>query len=91
VASGLGLVAEVGLGNLHAGGILGGDVQEFPHHAWGVMAKCVDEHLIGCAIDEGVDHIGIDDVGKLIVLLGEALDVLLGGLIGPLLTVAEVP
>jgi hypothetical protein len=55
------------------------------------MAKCMDEHLIGCAIDEGVDHIGIDDVGKLIVLLGEALDVLLEGLIGPLLAVAEVP
>jgi hypothetical protein len=68
VASGLGLAAEVGLGNLLVGGILGGDVQEFPRHAWGVMAKRMDEHLIGCAIDEGVDHIGIDDVGKLIVL-----------------------
>jgi hypothetical protein len=91
VASGLGLAAEVGLDNLLAGGVLGGDIQEFSHHAWGVMAERVDECLVGCATDEDVDHIGIDDVGKLIVLFGEALDVLPEGLVGPLLAVTEVP
>jgi hypothetical protein len=31
----------------------------------------VDEHLVGRATDEGVDHIGVSDVWELIVLLGE--------------------
>jgi hypothetical protein len=51
----------------------------------------VDEYLAGHAVDEGIDHIGIDDVGKLIAHLGEVLDVLLEGLISPLLVVADVP
>ena len=51
----------------------------------------MDEGLIGHAIDEGIDDIGIGDVGKLITLLGEALDVLPKGLIGPLLVVVDVP
>ena len=55
------------------------------------MAEHVDEHLAGCATDEGIDHFGIDDVGELVALLGEALDVVPEGLVGPLPTVAEVP
>jgi hypothetical protein len=51
----------------------------------------VDEYLTGHAADEGIDHIGIGDVGKLIALLGEVLDVLSEGLISPLLVVADVP
>ena len=50
----------------------------------------MDEGLIGHAIDEGIDDIGIGDVGKLITLLGEALNVLLEDLIGPLLVVEEI-
>ena len=50
----------------------------------------MDEHLVGHAIDEGVDHIGIGEVWELIALLGEALNVLLEGLVGPLPTVAEI-
>jgi hypothetical protein len=51
----------------------------------------MDEGLAGRAADEGVDHVGVGDVGELIVLLGEVLDVLPEGLIGPLPAVAEVP
>ena len=51
----------------------------------------MDEGLAGHAVDEGVDHVGIGDVGELVALLGKALDVLLEGLIGPLPTVVEVP
>jgi hypothetical protein len=54
------------------------------------MAECVDEHLAGGVVDEGVDHVGIGDVQELIALLGEVLNVLPKGLIGPLLVVAEV-
>ena len=55
------------------------------------MAERVDKNLVGHAIDKGIDHISIHDVGELIVLLGEALDVLLKGLVGPLPIGVEVP
>jgi hypothetical protein len=51
----------------------------------------VDERLTCHAADEGVEHIGVDDVGELIVLLGEALNVLLEGLLRPLPAAMEVP
>ena len=51
----------------------------------------MDECFIGHATDEGIDHVGVSDVGELIVLLGEALDVLLNGLVSPLPAVVEVP
>ena len=51
----------------------------------------MDEHLTGRAVDEGVDDISVGDVGVLIVLLRETLDVLSKGLIGPVPTVVEVP
>ena len=57
--------------------------------ARGLAVERVDEHLVGHAIDEGVDHVGIGDVRELIALLGEALNVLPEGLIGPLLAVVE--
>ena len=55
------------------------------------MAKHMDECLIGHATYEGVDDVGVGDVGVLVALLGETLDVLLEGLVGPLPTVAEIP
>jgi hypothetical protein len=91
IASGLGFHAEVGLDDLLASGVLGGDVQELPHRAWGLAAEHVDKRLTGHVIDEGVDHVSIDDVRELIVLLGEALNVLSKGLISPLPIVVEVP
>jgi hypothetical protein len=81
---------EVGLDHLLTGGVLGGDVQELPHRARGLTAERMDERLIGHATDEGVDDVGIDDVGGLIALLGKTLDVLIEGLIGPLPAVAKV-
>ena len=50
----------------------------------------MDEHLVGRATDEGVDHVGVGDVWELIALLGEALNVLPEGLVGPLLIVVEI-
>lgn len=50
----------------------------------GYMAEHMDKCLAGRAIGEAVDHVGVVDVGLLIVLLGEELDVLPKGLIGPL-------
>jgi hypothetical protein len=51
----------------------------------------MDERLTSHAASEGVDHIGVGDVGELIGLLLEALDVLPEGLIGALPTIAQVP
>ena len=41
---------------------------------------CVGSHgqargLVGCATDEDVDYVSVDDVGELIELLGEELNV----------------
>jgi hypothetical protein len=55
------------------------------------MAERMDKGLVVHATFEGVDHVGIGDVGELVALLGQALDVLSKGLISPLLVVAEVP
>ena len=51
----------------------------------------MDECLVGHATNEGVDHVSIGDVWEFIALLGEALDVLLEGLVDPLLIVVKVP
>ena len=88
MVDGLGLGAKVGLDNLLTGGILGGNVQELPRHAWGLVTEHVDERLAGCVVVEGIDHVSVGDVGELVVLLGEVLDVLLEGLISPLPIVA---
>ena len=86
----LGFPTKVGLDGLLASGVLGGDVQELPHQARGLMVECMDERLAGHATDEGIDHVGVGDVWELIALLGEALNVLLEGLVGPLPIVAEI-
>jgi hypothetical protein len=90
VASNLGFPAEVGLDSLLAGGVLGGNVQELPRCVRGLATECMDEHLVGHATDEGIDHVSVGDVWELIAFLGEALNVLLEGLIGPLLADAEI-
>jgi hypothetical protein len=69
VASGLGLATEFSLDNILAGDVLGGDIHELSHRARGLMGEHVDESLIGHATYEGVDHVGVSDVGKLIALL----------------------
>jgi hypothetical protein len=50
----------------------------------------MDGSLAGHDTDKGIDHVSISDVGELIALLGDALDVLPKGLIGPLPIVTEV-
>ena len=55
---------------------------------WSLKAEHVDKRLAGHAADEGVDHVSVSDVGELIALLGEALDVLPEGLVSPLLAIA---
>jgi hypothetical protein len=79
------------LDNIFTCAILGGDIQEFSRHARGLVAKRVDKCLIGCATGEGIDQVGVGDVGELITLLREALNVLPKGLIGPLPVIAQVP
>ena len=87
----LGFATKVGLDRLLTGGVLGGDVQELPCHVWGLVAEHMDERLAGHAVDEGIDDVDVGDVGELVVLLGETLDVLPKGLVGPLPVVLEVP
>ena len=70
MANGLDFPAKVGLDRLFTGGILGGDIQEFLGCARGLMAEHMDEGLIDHAIDEGINNIGVGDVGELIALLG---------------------
>ena len=91
VASSLDFPTEVGLDRLLASGILGGDIQELPRHARGLTAERVDKGLADRVIDEGDDDVHVGDIGELISLLREALNVLLEGLIGPLLAVVEIP
>ena len=55
------------------------------------MAKHMDERLVGHATDQYIDDVSVGDVGELIALLEETLDVLPEGLVGPLPAVTEVP
>jgi hypothetical protein len=91
VTGSLGFATKVGLDHLLTSGILGGDIQELLHHARGLAAMRVDECFIGRAADEGIDDDGVSDAGELVALLGETLDVLSEGLIGPLRIVAKIP
>ena len=50
----------------------------------------MDERLAGGATGEGIDDGRVRDIGEFVVLLGEALNVLLEGLVGPLPIVAEI-
>jgi hypothetical protein len=74
VADSLGLATEVGLDGLLASGVLGGDIQELPRRARGLTAERLDECFAHRAADEGIDHVGVGDVGELVALLGEGLD-----------------
>jgi hypothetical protein len=48
----------------------------------------MDKRLTSHAIGEGIDHFGVDDIGELIALLGEVLNVLPKGLVGLMPTIA---
>jgi hypothetical protein len=51
----------------------------------------VENYLTNHTVGEGVDDIRVGDIGELTSLLGEVLNVLSQGLIGPLLVVTLVP
>ena len=51
----------------------------------------MDQGLVGGFGQEGSNHVGVGDVGELVALPGEALDVPAEGFIGLLATVLEVP
>jgi hypothetical protein len=91
VAGGLGFATKVSLDSLLTGGILGGDFHDLPRCAQGITTERVDESLACHAADEGVDHVDVGDVGELVALLGEALDVLPESFAGPLPIITEVP
>jgi hypothetical protein len=57
--------------------------------AWS-RGRAQDKCLARRVADEGIDRVSVGDIGELIVLLGEALNILLEGLISPLPTVAKV-
>jgi len=73
--------AKLGQDSLLPYGILGGNIQKLPCCLWGLAFERVDEHLASSAAGEGVDDIGVLDIGMLIFLLGEVLNVLSEGLI----------
>jgi hypothetical protein len=62
VVGGFGFPITVGLDGLLFGGVLGGDVQEIPCCAWGLVAERMDECIAGHVADQGIDHVGVGDV-----------------------------
>jgi hypothetical protein len=55
------------------------------------MSEREDVCLTSRAAGEGIDDIGVTDIEELVLLLGEVLDVLAEGLIGPLPAIVLVP
>ena len=55
------------------------------------MLECVDKRLVGGATGEGIDDFSVYDVRELVLLLGEALDVLSKGLVRPLPAITQLP
>jgi hypothetical protein len=47
----------------------------------GLTPEHMDEHHVGVFMSEYIDDMCVHDVGQIIVLLGEALDVLMEGLV----------
>ena len=61
---------------LLAGGVTCHEVEQLPRCLWFAAPELVDECFVGRAGDERSDHIRIHDIGKLVALLGKAVDVL---------------
>ena len=62
--------------SLLAGGMACREVEQLPHRPRLATSELMDECFISHAIDECSDHVRIHDIGKLIALLGKAVDVL---------------
>ena len=61
---------------LLTGGVACHKVKQLPRRPWFAVSKLVDECFVGHARDESSNHVHIHDIGKLIALLGRAVDVL---------------
>lgn len=72
--------AEVGQDGLFTCGILGGDVRQLPCLSWGRAPERMDKRISSGVAGKRIDDVRVHDVGKLVMLLGEALDVLVEGL-----------
>jgi hypothetical protein len=62
--------------NLLVGGMACREVEQLPRRLWFATSELLDKCYIGHARDEHPNHIRIDDIGKLIILLGKVVDVL---------------
>ena len=88
---GFALVVEVCRNGILGRGVSDGDFQELLRHSWGLVPERVNECLTRGVASEGVDDVG-DDVGQLVALAREALDVLSEGHLVLLLPVgAQLP
>ena len=70
------VLAEDCTDNLLAGGVTCHEVEQLPRRLRFAVPELMDECVVGRAEDERSNHICIHDVGKLIALLGKAVDVL---------------
>jgi hypothetical protein len=70
--------------------VAGGNVEELLGSSWALAPQLVDQGLIGGPRQEGLNHIGVSNVGQLIALLGEASNVLVKSFIQLLPIVLEV-
>jgi hypothetical protein len=61
---------------LLVGGMACREVEQLPRRPRFAAFEIVDECFTGHARDERSDHVNIHDIGKLIALLGKAVDVL---------------
>ena len=82
---------EDGPDRLLAGGVAGGDLQEFMCGVRLLAPQFVDQGLAVRPAEEHADDIGVDDAWERVPLLGEAPDVVAQGLTGLLLAALEVP
>ena len=69
----------------------GGDVEELLGGSRTLMSQLVNRGLVGGPRQESSYDVGVDDVGQLVALLGEAPDVSTKGFFGLLSTVLEIP
>ena len=71
--------------------MVGGDVEELLRGSRALPSQFVDQGLVGCAREEGVDDICASDVGQFITLSRESPYVVIEGFIRLLLAVLQVP
>ena len=76
---------------LLAGGMAGGNVEELLGGPQTLVAKLVDQGLVGGPRQEGSDDVGVGNVGQLVALPREVLDVLVESFSRLLSVVFEVP